>query len=99
VVDKAEGAPNVASALNISAFKLGIAGGALLGGIVVASPLGLGATPWVEAIVTLVGLALAGLSAGLDRSNDSSAIKPNATAPPASFSQIRKPAAAVRHVS
>ena len=66
VMDKAEGAQNVASALNIGAFNLGIAGGALLGGIVVDSPLGLGATPWVGALVTLVGLALAAVSTRLD---------------------------------
>ena len=68
VMDKAEGAPNVASALNIGAFNLGIAGGAFLGGVVVDSPLGLGATPWVGALVTLVGLALAAVSARMDRS-------------------------------
>jgi len=67
VMDKAEGAPNVASALNIGAFNLGIAGGAFLGGMVVDSPLGLGATPWVGALVTLVGLALAAVSARMDR--------------------------------
>ena len=67
VMDKAEGAPNVASALNIGAFNLGIAGGAFLGGMVVDSPLGLGATPWVGALVTLVGLGLAAVSAWMDR--------------------------------
>ena len=66
VMDKAEGAPNVASALNIGAFNLGIAGGAFLGGVVVDSPLGLGATPWVGALVTVVGLALAAVSARMD---------------------------------
>ena len=53
--------------MNIAAFNVGIAGGALLGGVVVDSPLGLGATPWVGALVTLVGLALAALSALMDR--------------------------------
>jgi DHA1 family inner membrane transport protein len=67
VVQKAEGAPNVASAMNIAAFNVGIAGGSLLGGFVVDSPLGLGSTPWVGALVTLVGLALAALSALMDR--------------------------------
>lgn len=67
VVEKAEGAPNVASAMNIAAFNVGIAGGSLLGGFVVDSPLGLGATPWVGALVTLVGLVLAGVSALVDR--------------------------------
>ena len=67
VVQKAEGAPNVASAMNIAAFNVGIAGGSLLGGFVVDSPLGLGSTPWVGALVTLVGLTLAALSALMDR--------------------------------
>jgi len=49
-------AVDVASALNIAAFNLGIAVGAWLGGHVVASSLGLGATPWVGGV--LVGIAL-----------------------------------------
>ena len=67
MVQKAEGAPNVASAMNIAAFNVGIAGGSLLGGFVVDSPLGLGSTPWVGALVTLVGVVLAALSALMDR--------------------------------
>ncbi|MFX8937900.1 MFS sugar transporter, partial [Acinetobacter baumannii] len=47
------GAVDVASALNIAAFNLGIALGALIGGAVVDSPLGLGATPWVGALLVL----------------------------------------------
>jgi predicted MFS family arabinose efflux permease len=35
--------------------------------VVVDSPLGLGATPWVGALVTLVGLALAAVSTRMDR--------------------------------
>jgi len=61
------GAVDVASALNIAAFNLGIAIGAWLGGIVVESPLGLGATPWVGAILVVVALLLTVWSAALDR--------------------------------
>jgi len=58
---------DVASALNIAAFNLGIAGGAFLGGIIVASPLGLGATPWVGALLVVGALGLTLWSKALDR--------------------------------
>ena len=58
---------DVASALNIAAFNLGIAGGAFLGGLIVASPLGLGATPWVGALLVVGALALTLWSQMLDR--------------------------------
>lgn len=45
-------AVDVASGLNIAAFNVGIAGGAWLGGHVVAS-LGLMATPWIGALIVL----------------------------------------------
>jgi len=61
------GAVDVASALNIAAFNLGIAIGAWLGGLVVESPLGLGATPWVGAILVAVALLLTIWSSALDR--------------------------------
>lgn len=61
------GAVDVASALNIAAFNLGIAIGAWLGGIVVESPLGLGATPWVGAILVVMALLLTIWSGALDR--------------------------------
>lgn len=58
---------DVASALNIAAFNLGIALGAWLGGRIVASPLGLGATPWVGGLLVLGALLLTMRSAALDR--------------------------------
>jgi len=61
------GAVDVASALNIAAFNLGIAFGAWVGGSVVASPLGLGATPWVGAILVAIALVLTIWSGVLDR--------------------------------
>ena len=61
------GAVDVASALNIAAFNLGIAVGAWIGGLVVASPLGFGRRPWVGAILVVVALLLTILSGALDR--------------------------------
>ncbi len=68
VLQQAEGAgQNLASSLNIAAFNLGNALGAWLGAKVVASTLGLGALGWVAALLTLVGLVLAGVSVWLER--------------------------------
>jgi predicted MFS family arabinose efflux permease len=60
------GAVDVASALNIAAFNLGIAVGAWLGGLVVESPLGLVATPWVGAILVGAAVLLTLWSGALD---------------------------------
>jgi multidrug resistance protein len=60
-------AVDVASALNIAAFNLGIAAGAWIGGMVVESSLGLGATPWVGAILVAAALILTLWSGALDR--------------------------------
>ncbi|MGF9692990.1 MFS transporter [Rhizobium sp. 0TCS1.26] len=62
------GAVDVASALNIAAFNLGIAGGAWIGGLVVASPFGLGSTPLFGAVLVAVALGLTLVSGALDRS-------------------------------
>ena len=60
------GAVDVASALNIAAFNLGIALGAWIGGLVVGSSLGLGATPWVGGIMVGGALVLTLWSGALD---------------------------------
>ncbi|QRM44299.1 MFS transporter [Rhizobium sp. BG4] len=60
-------AVDVASAMNIAAFNLGIALGAWIGGLVVESRLGLQATPWVGAILVAGALLLTLRSAALDR--------------------------------
>jgi MFS transporter, DHA1 family, inner membrane transport protein len=60
-------AVDVASALNIAAFNLGIAVGAWIGGLVVESSLGLAATPWVGAILVAAALVLTLTSGALDR--------------------------------
>ncbi|HET6804698.1 MAG TPA: MFS transporter [Frateuria sp.] len=65
VLQKAAGAPNLASSLNIGAFNLGNALGAWLGGAVIEHGAGLSAVPYAGALVTLAGaaVALAGLRA------------------------------------
>ncbi|MBZ8142653.1 MFS transporter [Rubrivivax gelatinosus] len=68
VLQQAEGAgQSLASSLNIAAFNLGNAIGAALGARVIDSALGLGALPWVAALLTLAGLVVAVFSVRLDR--------------------------------
>jgi len=60
VLAKAQGAgQSLASSLNIAAFNLGNAFGAWLGGVVIAHGLGLGAIPWVAALLPLSAVAVA----------------------------------------
>ncbi|EXF44954.1 major facilitator transporter [Pseudomonas sp. BAY1663] len=59
-------AVDVASGLNIAAFNLGIAGGAWLGGHIVAD-LGLIHTAWIGALVVLLALALTAWAGSLDQ--------------------------------
>ncbi|GAA0550234.1 putative MFS family arabinose efflux permease [Chitinophaga japonensis] len=50
------GTEDISSSLNISAFNLGVAIGAYVGGFVVDhAALGLGATPWIGALIVLLG--------------------------------------------
>ncbi|WP_434656917.1 MFS transporter [Chromobacterium violaceum] len=63
-------AVDVASGLNIAAFNVGIAGGAWLGGHVVAS-LGLMATPWAGAAIVLGAWLLTAWSGRLDAADAS----------------------------
>lgn len=68
VLEKAGGAGQaLASSLNIAAFNLGNAAGALLGGLVIDYGPGLGAVTLIAAIAPLLSLALAGLALRLDR--------------------------------
>jgi DHA1 family inner membrane transport protein len=78
VLEKARGAgQSLASSLNIAAFNLGNAGGAWLGGVVIDHGPGLGAIPWVAALVTSAGLAvaLAGLRLDASRPTDPVAVQ------------------------
>lgn len=61
------GTVDIASTINVSAANAGIALGAFIGGLVADSRLGLGATPWVGAIMVGVGLLLTLCSGWLDR--------------------------------
>ncbi|MBO9687628.1 MAG: MFS transporter [Mitsuaria chitosanitabida] len=71
VLSKADGeGQNMASSLNIAAFNLGNAFGAWLGGITIDQGPGLARLPWVAAVVTIVGLAIAWMSVRLDTADD-----------------------------
>ena len=57
---------DIASTINVSAANAGIALGAFIGGLVADSRLGLGATPWVGAVMVGIGLLLTLWSGWLD---------------------------------
>lgn len=59
-------AVDVASALNISSFNIGIAIGSLIGGVVVDS-IGLAHTPWIGGLMVLVAVVLSFVSAKLEK--------------------------------
>jgi DHA1 family inner membrane transport protein len=67
VLQEAGARQTLASSLNIAAFNLGNAIGAWLGGVVIDRGAGLGALPWVAALVTCSGLLVALCSARLAR--------------------------------
>lgn len=67
VLDKAKGAPNLASTLNQGAFNLGNATGAWLGGLMISAGLPLTQLPWLGAAVAALALLAVGVSASLDR--------------------------------
>ncbi|MBF5007023.1 MFS transporter [Diaphorobacter caeni] len=60
---------NLASSLNISAFNLGNALGAWVGGAVIAGGLGLLSLSWAAGVLTVVGLALTGASQWLTQTS------------------------------
>lgn len=67
VLDQAESAPTLASALNIGAFNLGNAVSAWLGGVVIAAGYGYTAPNWVGVGLVGAALGLAVLSGRLER--------------------------------
>jgi DHA1 family inner membrane transport protein len=80
IVDQASSAPNLASTLNQGAFNFGNATGASLGGMLLTAGYGYRQLPFASAIVTVVALVLALISAHLDRNPPvSSAITPMET--------------------
>jgi DHA1 family inner membrane transport protein len=69
IVEQASTAPNLASTLNQGAFNLGNASGASLGGALLTAGFSYRQLPIASGMVTLCMLALALLSAWLDRKN------------------------------
>ncbi|MYY12526.1 MFS transporter [Streptomyces sp. SID4919] len=67
VLDHAQGAPTLASAVNIGAFNLGNALAAWLGGLTISAGLGYTSPNWVGALLALAALVLALGSALLER--------------------------------
>jgi DHA1 family inner membrane transport protein len=68
VLEKADGAgQSLASSFNIAAFNLGNAIGAWLGGFVIDHGPGLGAVPWVAALVPLAAAGVAAFAIHSDR--------------------------------
>jgi len=77
VLNQAQGAgQSMASSLNIAAFNLGNALGAWLGGVVIARGPGLASLPWVAALLTLGGLAVAGYSVWRERAAARASVGP-----------------------
>ncbi|MDP4095830.1 MFS transporter [Paenibacillus sp. P96] len=70
-LQKAGDAQELASTLNISAFNMGNAIGAFVGGMVIDGILGLAAVPWTASLITLVGIVLTVWSAMLDQQGGS----------------------------
>ena len=59
-------AVDVASAINIAAFNIGIAVGSIVGGVVIDS-IGLVHTPWIGALMVVIAIILTAISAKLER--------------------------------
>lgn len=74
ILRRASAAPSLASSLNIGAFNLANALGACLGSEAVARGAGLAALPWVAALVTVVGIALAAWALHGHRASQASAL-------------------------
>ena len=74
IVDQASAAPNLASTLNQGAFNLGNAIGASIGGMMLTAGAGYRHLPIASAIIALLALTLAIVSARLDRKHRDSRI-------------------------
>ncbi|MFJ4440361.1 MFS transporter [Streptomyces sp. NPDC088923] len=87
VLDKASGAPTLASAVNIGAFNLGNALAAWLGGLVIDAGFGYTSPNWVGAALAFSALLLAFVSAGLDRERPAPGDTREPTAHPAAATE------------
>jgi len=74
VLQKAGGAPTLSATTTASAFNVGNAGGAFLGGAVIDAGLGLGAVNWAGALVAFGGVIVTILAVVLDRRASASGI-------------------------
>ena len=77
VLEKATGAPNLASSANIAAFNLGNAAGAWLGGLTIDHGPGLHAVPYVAALLPIAGIVVAMVSWKMD--GKTSAVRGNSS--------------------
>jgi DHA1 family inner membrane transport protein len=78
ILRQATAAPSLASSLNIGAFNLANALGAWLGSAAIARGAGLTALPWLAALVTAVGIALAAYALRGRRAARATAVCPQA---------------------
>jgi DHA1 family inner membrane transport protein len=78
ILRQAGAAPSLASSLNIGAFNLANALGAWLGSAAIARGAGLTALPWLAALVTAVGIALAAYALRGRRAARAAAVCPQA---------------------
>ncbi|ASU81636.1 MFS transporter [Nocardiopsis gilva YIM 90087] len=86
VMATAEGAPNLASAANISAFNIGNAVGPFLGGMTISAGLGYTSPIWIAALLgagALIFALLCGLADGRHRSRVAADAAAAASQPPA----------------
>ena len=67
ILQKAGDAPTLSATATASAFNVGNAGGAFLGGAVIEAGLGLGAVNWAGALVALCGVLVTVVAVALDR--------------------------------
>lgn len=75
VVEQAKAAPNLASTLNISAFNLGNALGAWIGGGMIARGFALTTLPWAGAAAALVAMGVTIVSMRLDQGDKTSPVR------------------------
>jgi DHA1 family inner membrane transport protein len=73
ILQKAGDAPTLSATVTASAFNVGNAGGAFLGGTVIDAGLGLGAVNWAGALVAASGVLVTILAVALDRRSSASA--------------------------
>ncbi|MFH8793928.1 MFS transporter [Streptomyces sp. NPDC017941] len=97
VLDQAAAAPTLASAANIGAFNLGNALAAWLGGIVISAGFGYTAPNWVGAALAASALALALLSAALERRSTGTSTVVTGAAPAVEPRTAEVPAPAPAH--